>query len=186
MKILASFFVAAFLFTTSGYGQQAPSTPRPPAMDGQSQLYQVILLVGSTSGQDAVEGLPKSAEKALADVRDFLPFKRYRLLDSGLLRALPGREAAIDMNGAGGQTYRTSLTFGPSTSGSPLRVLNFQVDPPRESSRPLAPGEAPRAPRSLISTSFSLEIGETIVVGSSKLGGDEALIVLVTAIPRAR
>jgi hypothetical protein len=46
-------------------------------------------------------------------------------------------------------------------------------------------GRAPRAPRDLISTSFSLKKGETIVVGTSKIDGtDEALVVLLTAVPQ--
>jgi hypothetical protein len=36
----------------------------------------------------------------------------------------------------------------------------------------------------VIDTSFSMDIGETIVVGTSRLQGDTALIVLLTAVPR--
>ena len=43
---------------------------------------------------------------------------------------------------------------------------------------------APRNWREVIRTSFAVEEGETIVVGSSKLnGGEEALLLLLTAIP---
>ena len=47
-------------------------------------------------------------------------------------------------------------------------------------------GSAPRASRNrnLVASSFSLMPGETIVVGSSKLeGGGAAIVVLLTAIP---
>ena len=38
--------------------------------------------------------------------------------------------------------------------------------------------------REILSTSFSIKVGETLVVGTSKLdGGDEALVVLLTAEP---
>jgi len=46
------------------------------------------------------------------------------------------------------------------------------------------PAAAPRAPVSLLRTSFAAELGKTVVVGSSRLnGGDRALIVLFTALP---
>ena len=39
--------------------------------------------------------------------------------------------------------------------------------------------------RSIIDTSFTMDVGETVVVGTSRLaGGDKALIALLTAVPR--
>jgi hypothetical protein len=38
--------------------------------------------------------------------------------------------------------------------------------------------------RSIIQTRFSMDPGETVVVGTSRLGGDKALIALVTAVRR--
>jgi hypothetical protein len=56
--------------------------------------------------------------------------------------------------------------------------------PPSEAKKG-EPGVAPHAPRELIATSFSLKKGETIVVGTSKIDGtDEALVVLLTAVPQ--
>jgi hypothetical protein len=37
----------------------------------------------------------------------------------------------------------------------------------------------------IIDTSFTMDVGETVVVGTSRLQGDAALIVLLTAVPRA-
>src|SRR5262249_41573554 len=39
-------------------------------------------------------------------------------------------------------------------------------------------------PRSLIDTGFSMTVGETVVVGTSRVQGDKAIIVLLTAVPR--
>jgi hypothetical protein len=37
----------------------------------------------------------------------------------------------------------------------------------------------------VIDTTFSMDIGETVVVGTSRMrGGDKALIALLTAVPR--
>ncbi len=179
--VISILSLAAVLFSLVANGQ----TPAPPVA-GSTQLFQVVLLVGSTTGAEATEGLSKSAEKAISDIRDFLPFKRYRLLDSGLLRTTAGRRSELTMEGMGGQKYRVSLSFQGDRlrPGDTLNVPHFEVGVPSVRTRALEPGEAPPAPsRGLISTSFSLAVGETIVVGSSKLGGTDALVVLLTAIP---
>ena len=39
--------------------------------------------------------------------------------------------------------------------------------------------------RPMIDTSFTMDVGETVVVGTSRIaGGDKALIALLTAVPR--
>ena len=45
--------------------------------------------------------------------------------------------------------------------------------------------EVDRSNRSLINGSFMMEVGETVVVGTSRLGGDKALIAIVTAARRS-
>ena len=37
--------------------------------------------------------------------------------------------------------------------------------------------------RAVVATSFSMDPGETVVVGTSRLNGDKALILLLTAVP---
>ena len=39
-----------------------------------------------------------------------------------------------------------------------------------------------RGHRALIDTNFTMDIGETVVVGTSRLQGDKALIALLTAV----
>jgi len=39
--------------------------------------------------------------------------------------------------------------------------------------------------RPVVATSFSMDPGETVVVGTSRLNGDKALILLLTAVPVA-
>ncbi len=42
--------------------------------------------------------------------------------------------------------------------------------------------EVDRSNRALIDSSFTMDVGETVVVGTSRLGGDKALIAIVTAV----
>lgn len=158
------------------------TTPRPPSNGGPTQLFQVILLRGTTAGNDDLAGVPKNAEKAIRDIRDFLPFKSYRLLDSALLRLSDSGKARLD--GIPPQQYEVRLAF-KLLPNNKLSIWDFNLIAVKpHNGPPLGPGVAPEAERALINTSFTIDIGETIVVGSSKLGGNEALIVLLTAVPK--
>jgi hypothetical protein len=44
--------------------------------------------------------------------------------------------------------------------------------------------EAPDFSRRIIDTGFSMDVGETVVVGTSRVRGDKAIIALLTAVPR--
>jgi hypothetical protein len=160
----------------------APS-PQPSPHGGRTQLFQVILLRGATSGPEELVGLPKNAEKAIHDVRDFLPFKSYKLLDSGLVRIEEGMEGAVRLDGIAPQQYDVRVAW--QEKGAKLSIWHFAVMPVRaKATTPLGPGVAPEAERPLITTAFSIDVGETIVVGSSKLGGNQALVILFTAVPK--
>ena len=77
-----------------------------------------------------------------------------------------------------GQAFSNGSTAhrGPSTQDSRCRTI---LMPPS-----WLPGPSLVETGSLISTSFTAEVGQTVVVGSSRLnGGDDALIVLFTALP---
>ncbi len=81
--------------------QPAPSTARPTTMPsepprgqvmagtrrsgGTLQGFSVVLVVGDLQGAGAPDDVPLAARKALADMREFLPYKSYRLLDAGWL-----------------------------------------------------------------------------------------------------
>lgn len=173
------------LCTTAAFAQETPAppaptptpTPRPSAAGQETQLFQVVLLRASRQGPESVDDVPKSARKALEDIRDFLPFKRYQLVDSGLMRLVEGLQGRILLS-----SYEVAMTF--EEKDKKLAVWFFSVYPVKpKGGQPLPPGHAPEAVKPLISTSFSIVRGETVVVGSSKIDGDEALVVLLTAVP---
>jgi len=160
----------------------APVAVPSPSNGAHTQLFQVILLRGATSGSEELTGLPKNAEKAVKDVRDFLPFKSYKLLDSALLRI--DESGKTQLEGIPPQQYEVSFAFRP-LAGNKLSIWTFRLVAVKpKGGTPLPRGVAPEAERALIDTSFTVDRGETIVVGSSKLGGSEALVVLFTALPK--
>lgn len=195
--------------------------------------FSVVLLQGDSQGAPTGDSLPASAgiRKALADVKDFLPYKSYKVLDTQWLRGGETR-----MKGAGTQEYDIGVTDvnqimpmpwmkegmvrinfnlrepGPSAvvndesvrqaqlanlmaqlsaAKAELSVAETRVEARHPSVQELQRGIAELQkqleklklqPRKLIDTQFDMAIGETVVVGTSRIGGDKGLVVLLTAV----
>jgi hypothetical protein len=67
------------------------------------------------------------------------------------------------------------------------RLADMEIKLAQERRRPGRSVTLAHSPRPLIDTSFAMDVGETVVVGTSRLpGGDKALIALLTAVPSAK
>jgi len=154
----------------------------------RTQNFQLLLLAASTKAGSPGTEVPANAQKALSDLKGFLPFKSYELLDTAWVRATQDEALSARLVGRQGAQNQVQLRFrntGTKEDRS-LYVDGFSLRAEPFSPPPAAGGEKQpaRPARSLIETAFSLKEGETIVVGTSKVdGGDEALVVLLTAVP---
>jgi hypothetical protein len=253
--------------------QERPGIARPetvPVTDARKpQGFSVVLVLGDLQGGVTQDNVPPAARKALTDMKEFLPYKSYRLLDVQWTLCCGGGRGATPvvsrLRGPDGHDYE--LTLGASLEQYPQSRLNvrfalrdpsvpdsesggselirelqlererleaeYQVLRQRAQSnyeigvgrgpeqdpevrqarlrvgnatiklaeakqrnpgtRGVTPGMTPNHPdriaamksRSIIDTSFTMDVGETVVVGTSRLaGGDKALIALLTAVPR--
>ncbi len=144
----------------------------PPTHD-----FQIVLLVGGSEAA-ASDTLPEEARKALDDTKRFLPFRSYRLLGSGLVRT--AGESAIGLGGNEGYEARFRFRSDPA-SDKPLMIQNFELVRHYVLDHP--GGTATSDKETVLATSFAIEPGQTVVLGTSKLaGGDKALVVLLTAV----
>lgn len=233
--------------------------------------FNVVLLVGDMQDAGGQDTVPVAARKALADMKDFLPYKAYRLVDTQWVLGSTSGPALIRLRGWEDQEFelelRASPAFASSNGGAPphspaglsvrfvLRESNdgsgvmsgeggrtplhpkelakadtatldisreiFQLERERDDLQlrvskgreqvqvgTADPGEIKRlevqltavtrrisdlkqslstassktAGRTVIDTSFRMDDGETVVVGTSKVkGGGKALIALLTA-----
>jgi hypothetical protein len=150
-----------------------------------TQVFQLHLLEGSAGGTAASPAdLPPGARKALEDLRGFLPYKSYRLLDAAWLPTTSTVRARLV--GDRGASYEAELRFRRvgALEEKQLFVDGFRLR--EEGSSPALVDEKgrDRPPRELLNTSFGLDIGETIVVGTSRVDGasDRALVILLTAV----
>jgi hypothetical protein len=247
--------------SAQGQGQQfqRPNPTRPviESIGG----FSVVLVLGESqpSGAAATDALPGGAKKALSDMREFLPYKSYRVLDTqwtsccstrstttvgGRLEGvvgIPGPNGSVTLSPRG---YAFNIGASMSNTNIPVRFVlmledlygrraSDSADRARELEREkrdleaeivsiqsqlrelqqrvevgLAPASdlrplrdrqsslqrrvqdltadmesaAQAGGRAIIDSSFTMDAGETVVVGTSKLGGDKALIAIVTAV----
>lgn len=183
LPIRPALFAVALLMlppatTPAGAQRQEPAT----------HLIQISLLAAAKSGPSELTDLPANTRQAIEDVRQFLPYKSYRLLTTGLLRIQTG--ARTTLTDPQGRVFFVALSLGEGQQPGSLLVRSFELQEKSEPKPPLVSGGgdrvAPVAPssRNLLSSSFAAEIGQPVVVGTSRLdGGDEALMVLFTALP---
>jgi hypothetical protein len=235
--------------------------------------FSIVLVVGDMQGTASPsDTVPGAAKKALADMRDFLPYKNYRLLDAEWMLCCGGSFGGVSgrVRGPEEQDYSYSLTTngvaegkitvhfsmrespaGPAGAASgasssagtasmsdtaraeysrqlyeatkerdeamrQAQTLKPKVDVgvvPKEDllaaqmraeratertneirrmveqQRPeLSPNHpdqrrllGPMATRSIMDSTFSIAVGETVVIGTSRLKGEKALIALLTA-----
>ena len=214
------------------------------------QGFSVALVLGDMQGTASPESLPVGARKALADLRDFLPYKSYRLLDAqwimccghakaGIAGRLRGIEEltyafTVDVLDAAGSNLSLRFSLRDDTFKKPApkyteegaekavrqqqqqeeyALLQAMLAEERSRPNPKASvikdieirlekvnrevekgnreaDEKPRtvlvAPKgSVIDSTFSMDAGETVVIGTSALKGDKALIALLTAVRRS-
>ncbi len=190
--------------------------------------FSVILLLGETHSTAPSEEVPTAVRKALADVKDFLPYKSYRVLETQLV--LGAKTATGRLKGLDDQEYDVDVNadeimptpFNSKKEGMLNVVFHLrEVGAPDNASeefarsmavngmaaqRAAAQAEMNNAPegakkgireeiarldksirmakaRRLIDSRFEMAVGETVVVGTSKIGGgDKGLVVLLTAI----
>ena len=173
--------------------------------------FSVVLAQGDLKASSAAnENVPPAAAKALADLKDFLPYKSYKLLDtqwtmgsgriSGRLKGPDGKEYSIEVTTRKGAAADAPVSVsrfiiretGPFAAGD-ARTLTFtrgsrsgattQTEAVNQGSAKnfaFFNGMGPN----IIDTSFSMTLGETVVVGTSRLQGDTALVVLLTAVSK--
>ena len=265
-SILAAAFVLACASTVSAQQAAQAQNPSPfqpaPGRNTLSQIqgFNIVLLVGeSQASGGSVDDVPAAARKALADLRDFLPFKHYRLVDTqwtsccseAQSQSLRGRlqgtfpweadrqaevKASYILQVSSGAKLNVKFTLehdapprqGQKSSNRHVELERRAADLRREldavddeiAKRRERVGEkhpdvmtlmnqrlrleqrmaetmnglaeertrqtlahVTEAPM-LMDSTFSMEPGETVVVGTSRFGGDKALIAIVTAVKK--
>ena len=188
--------------------------------------FSVALVLGEMQGASSADNLPLDAKKALTDLRDFVPYKSYRLLDTQFIRccASKGGRPVVSgrLRGLDEQQYsfvieyavwgsKLSLRFSLREESSAKKIGAAQADvnslvaeleekrkqykanhpTVKELEQKLArqiqeideqKGLSQSLKSAVIDSTFSMDAGETVVIGTSSLKGDKALVALLSAV----
>jgi hypothetical protein len=220
----------AIMATVAGLALTSATTVH--AQTGQ-RGFSVVLVLGETQGASGAESSPPppAVRRALTDVKDFLPYKSYRLLETGWVAGSKGGTGRLhglddqeyDIEIVADKMMQTPVTPKPDMLNVvfKLQEVGAATTPGEEFARSMAAAnmeleraniqrrlnEGGKGPgpgvqeleakvaemtkqirmaraRRLMDSRFEMAIGETVVVGTSKIGGgDKGLVVLLTAVP---
>ena len=232
--------------TTSPSGQ----TPRPSSTPAQAAPprdtfrapmgFSVVLVVADLQASTAPDDVPPAARRALADMKEFLPYKSYKLVDAAWvlgqgmgntttrLRGPEEQDYEVVLGTGRGDGGRVSVRFSLRDAGGSedalagevaavqkererevekiereitrlqqklvearssnqenvAREVKSELEAMDRRKRSVGNFRYSRAARTVIDTTFSMDVGETVVVGTSRLKtNSKALIALLTAVP---
>ena len=226
-----------------------PSQPeRAPSQNRDAfrapQGFSVVLVVADLQAATAADDVPPAARRALTDMKEFLPYKSYRLVDAAWILGQSTGNTVTRLRGPEEQDYevmlatsrgegaRVSVRFTLRDAGMSEHAVVSETASKTERNREVEKLEreiaqlqerltearrasqeqlskeikaqldaterrkrsfstmsyqdkySPRAARTVIDTSFTMDVGETVVVGTSRLkANSKALIALLTAVP---
>ena len=99
------------------------------------QGFSVVLVLGEMQGNGATDSVPAAARKALADMKDFLPYKSYRFLDTQWTLCCGRSPTVTRLRGPDEQDYDLELSPGVAAPGGKWTV-RFALREPVESGAP--------------------------------------------------
>jgi hypothetical protein len=174
VTIILMFLIGALTEPMALNAQQL--TPRTQSAFEDSKLrgFTITLVLGEIESGRSTGTFTPQATKALTDLKDFLPYKSYRTLDTIWMLGLNGpHQFLLGPEGKKYEFYMRSTLVSPvAVTIDMLRLWDTPKGDPKEG------GDI------LIDTSFKLNVGETIVVGTSRIDSSKGFILLVTASPR--
>ena len=186
--VVGLLIVAGLAMTGSAaLAQNKPAAPANTASEQPVAAFHVTLLLADNKPGTVVEGLTAGAAKALKDAKEFLPFKNFKVLDSVLVRTTARADTRAHVEGPEGRGFSASIrTLEPA---GPPRGSGSQPAPTTMSVyfgliEPIWVSGSEQKNQVILSSNFNMEVGETVVVGTSKVrGAEQALVVLLTAVP---
>src|SRR5262247_3026483 len=107
--------------------QTAPK-PSPEAKSQPTpQGFSVVLVLSDGQSTTIAENVPPAARKALADMKDFLPYRGYRLLDAAWV--LGSQRSTSRLRGPDDQDYQLTVITAPEAGRMNVRFLLQETGP---------------------------------------------------------
>ena len=196
MKVMVTAMIA--LAAIGSVASSTSAQPAAPAANAKATAtdtdslggFHLVLLAATTTPAPRIENVTPAVAKAVADVQQFLPFKGYELLDSMLIRGSRGGTTRI----SGGnkviyvaQIERVSGCFSSPPGGVLPCAVDVKIGIPGEIATKLdaAGSSSVEVKEPVISSHLTMNLGETVVVGSSRTNDAVGLVAVLTALPRS-
>jgi hypothetical protein len=168
-------------------------SPDVPARPGEgSHMLSLALIVAGKDLKDGMQPLPPPVEKAVQDIKGFLPYTEYEMQDTAVVRGSNLTPIHVILEGPDAR-YEARLQYQLTEDPKKLNVFQFEMarvyvpGGPRPGSAAGAgeqPTPEPPSNRQVLSTAFQVNVGESIVVGTSRLNHTgKALVVILTVMP---
>ena len=135
-----------------------------------SLMFEIVLVRLVDNGSAVRTGLAAHQAKALEAIKEIFPGKRAEIIDTGLISTVSEGQTRLGTDEDG--LYYVTLRIRSTVGGRDGLEFTVELDIIRE----IEGGES----RVLAST-LSLADGETVVAGSSRVRGEEAMVVLLTS-----
>lgn len=136
----------------------------------------VDLLAVERGGRDRLEGLAPSARRRVEALRGELGGPSFTLLDSGLVRtANEGRTELL----ADDRLYQVLIDLRRGQRGERIEVQGIQLHAQRVGGQPTSGLPAPVG--AVLAASLDVAVGDTAVVGTTRLDETRDLLLLLTA-----
>jgi hypothetical protein len=142
-----------------------------------TKSFHVIVLAAAAEGPGGDLDIPAPARQALQDFAALMPYSSFRVLGSGFLRTSQRAQTTLP----GPEEFQVAIHFrSVSDPESPILVEGFEI---YQDTMVTVNESVQRVRRSVLQTTFTIEPGETTVVGTSARDGQEgAVVVLLTAV----
>ena len=132
-------------------GQTAPPSGRGSGSRGlgvregwaRPQGFSVVLVLGDLRAVAGEEDIPPAARKALTDMKDFLPYRSYRLLDAAWILCCSSTRAVTRLRGPDEHEYEIEIESGSADQNrTSVRFSLRDVTNLREAGAPRGGGPA--------------------------------------------
>jgi hypothetical protein len=167
-------FVVALLIAVAAAVASAQSPTQPRFDSASLGGFHVVLLLAKNVSGTVPNDLPTGVAKALREAAELLPFKSYQVQDQTVLRS-------------NGSAFQRIHLLGPLSRDYELFLETKLREPQRVSVSVNLTYKSPdvRGSADVLATEFSARLGETVVVGTSKVKSDESLVLLITPLAGA-
>lgn len=130
--VLLAVSVLACSVLQSAVAAQQPAPGQAPAPAARSdwrsatQGFSVVLVLADLQASTAPDDVPPAARRALADMKDFLPYKSYKLLDAAWILGQGTSGTTTRLRGPDEQEYELRMS---TQTASPTRTPSAQEGP---------------------------------------------------------